>query len=305
MNYISVVVPTYNTYPKYCLEHLHRQKYPDNKFEVIVVENPIKTDNVYNLCKRYGFTHLATELGSNRARNAGISRARGNVIALCDDDVLVEPDWLQNINYRFEQGGFGVVGGKVEVERFTAPKWIDGEFLKYLSYVNYGQNIKFHCGDGYHIVSANCAFLKEKWNQNPLDEDIGYHGNLIGNDEVEFFSNLALDGGYFYDDNISATHMVPVERFELTWFRRRFNGQGWADCDLIMRNSEKSVNDIYHDNIQYGNLWLDLNHINYMRNRFCDEDVTRQYIRNLTICKTDYLVGFQNCIQEMWRSSYA
>lgn len=305
MKYISVVIPTYqDTSLEHCLQALHKQRYPSNKYEVIVVENPVKTDRVYNICKRYGATYLVTELGSNRARNEGISRAKGEIIALCDDDVLPYDDWLNNINYRFEQSDFGVLGGRVDVERFAAPKWITGEFLHYLSHVNYGEN--FYLSGGRHIVSANCAFTKETWEwAGRFKEDIGYHGNLIANDEVEFFSTIISDKCGYYDNEVAVLHIPSTDRFNLSWFRRRFNGQGWADADLIIRNYGKSVEDIYHDDIQYGNMWLDINDICRVREQICDEDVTRQYIRNLTICKTDYLVGFQNRMQEMWSSIYA
>lgn len=304
MNYISVVIPTYKDWMlNHCLDYLRKQRYPSNKFEVIVVENPIKTDRVYNFCKRNGFTHLVSELGSNRARNLGISRAKGEIIALCDDDILVDENWLSNINYRFEQDDFGLLGGRVEVE--VTEKWIKGEFLKYLSYVSYGENFFLKNNTGKHVVSANCAFRKSDWElAGRFNEDIGYHGNLIGNDEVEFFISIISDKLGYYDDEVKALHLPDAKRLNLDWFRMRFYGQGWADADLILRNHQKSVEDIYHDNIQYGNMWLDVDEICLVRERIKDEDVTRQYIRNLTICKTDYLVGFQNRLEEKWRCIY-
>lgn len=303
-NYISVVVPTYNDYMlDHCLASLHKQRYPGNKFEVIVVENPKKTDRVHNICKRYGFTHLVSELGSNRARNTGIGRAKGSIIALCDDDVLVNEFWLQQINNDFNTYDFGVLGGRVDVSTDFGAEWVKGEFLHYLSHVDYGEN--FFLSGGRHIVSANCAFRKETWEwAGRFNEDIGYHGNLVGNDEVEFFQTIISSKTGYYDNSLSVTHCPHPDRFKLNWFRKRFEGQGWADADLILRNHKKSVEDIYHDNIQYGNMWLDINEICRVREEICDEDVTRQYIRNLTICKTDYLVGFQNRIEEMWRPIY-
>lgn len=313
-NFISVVIPTYNNkFLNKTLESLKCQRWPSNLFEVIVVENPIKTDKVYNLCKTKNFKHIVSQLGSNRARNLGISRSKGKIIALCDDDIVVDKYWLANINYKFNNlPELGVCGGKVELEFVEEkPKWITGPFYHYLSEVNdIASSVWFNEDDvNTHIVSANCCFLKERWLQvGGFDENIGYHGsNMIPNDEVEFFQKLSRLGSphYVYEGDIEAKHIIDKDRTNLDWFRRRFYGQGVADAQLLMRkNPSTRINDLYHDS-SYNQEIMNLSNveqINKARNTICDEHTTRLHIKNIIICKTDYIMGFQNTLcGEMWQ----
>ena len=48
--------------------------------------------------------------GKSHALNSGIEAARGQLLAFMDDDVIVEPMWLQNLTTRFHDrkwAGFG------------------------------------------------------------------------------------------------------------------------------------------------------------------------------------------------------
>jgi GT2 family glycosyltransferase len=51
--------------------------------------------------------------GAAAARNAGIRRARGDIIACTDDDCFVPPDWLTRLCKRLNATGAAAVGGRV------------------------------------------------------------------------------------------------------------------------------------------------------------------------------------------------
>lgn len=309
-NFISVVIPTYNNkYLRRCIECLTQQAYPGNMYEIIVVENPLKTDEVYNICKLNNCRHFVSELGSNRARNLGILRAKGQYIALCDDDILVDRHWLAAYNNRInENPNHALYGGSVgitsEVER---PRWLYGEFLQYLSHVDYGfQVIPFGLSDGMHVVSANCCFAKEKWSAvGGLDESIGYHGdNMIPNDEVVFFKNLGYTvdntDPYLYDGAITAMHMIAPERTTLEWLKNRFRAQGVADAQMMFAVSG-NVQDVYHS-VSYDDKkmrLIDLPTTMDTRNVIRNEFYTREYIKNIIICKTEYMIGFSEELEKL------
>lgn len=307
-SYISVVIPTYNdNHLPDVLTSLNKQKYPANKFEIIVVENPIKTDRVYSLCRRFNVRYFVSELGSNKARNKGITYAKGGIIALCDDDIILDEYWLQSIANVYEScSSVGVVGGRVKLQLpDNCPKWVTGNFLKYLSHVDYGDvTLCWEKDDKEtHIVSANATFPKNHWIEiGGFNDSIGYQGNnLIGNDEVEFFEQCADLGvpHYTYESTMLATHIIDESKTNLDWFRRRFYGQGVADGFLHKRqNPDKDILDTYHDDIQYVPERVSLydSSKNYIRNHIQDEHAMREYIKNLIICKTDYMVGFQNTV---------
>lgn len=90
---LTVIVPVYNTCPylEYCLRALENQV-TDESYEVILVDDG-STDESGSVCDRFVeknprlFRVLHTENGGLcAARNAGLSRARGEWIAFCDSD---------------------------------------------------------------------------------------------------------------------------------------------------------------------------------------------------------------------------
>ena len=94
---VSVVIPNYN-YGQYiglCVQSILNQTYKHR--EIIVVDDG-STDNSIALLEPYleQITLLRqTNSGVNAARNRGILRAKGSLIALCDSDDYWEPTKLE------------------------------------------------------------------------------------------------------------------------------------------------------------------------------------------------------------------
>jgi glycosyltransferase involved in cell wall biosynthesis len=95
---ISVVVPTFNRGEKLAqtLESLLAQDFAD--YEIILSDDG-STDNTTEIAARYPrVTYVRQEnRGPAAARNRGIARARGDVIAFTDDDCHVPRDWLARL----------------------------------------------------------------------------------------------------------------------------------------------------------------------------------------------------------------
>lgn len=88
-------------------------------WEVIVVDNNSRDDTravvaeaakTFPVELRYIFEG---EQGRCAALNAGIRASRGEIIATTDDDVRVEPDWLDRAAEALDRLGCDYVGGKV------------------------------------------------------------------------------------------------------------------------------------------------------------------------------------------------
>jgi glycosyltransferase involved in cell wall biosynthesis len=99
---VSVVVPVYNDPAgvRMTLSSLVDQTYPDDDMEVLAVDNG-STDDTRAVIESLAKAHEPVELvvedriqGSYAARNAGIRRAEGSIIAFLDADVTVPEDWL-------------------------------------------------------------------------------------------------------------------------------------------------------------------------------------------------------------------
>ncbi len=106
--FVSVVVPSAMERPEQlvrCVTRVAEIDYP--KFEVIVVDNrPVGTPERARLhadLAAHPRVRVVVEplVGSSAARNRGIDSARGDVIAFTDDDITVDPNWLNAIANRF------------------------------------------------------------------------------------------------------------------------------------------------------------------------------------------------------------
>jgi GT2 family glycosyltransferase len=108
---VSVVVCTHNgasTLPE-CLKGVHGLTYPD--FELIVVDDGSSDDSA-QIARAHGATLVKMNHGGlSAARNAGVERATGEVVAFLDDDAYPDPDWLQYLVATLRESGHAGVGG--------------------------------------------------------------------------------------------------------------------------------------------------------------------------------------------------
>ncbi|MEB3166846.1 MAG: glycosyltransferase family A protein, partial [Cyanobacteriota bacterium] len=95
---ISVVVPVFNTamYLETCIAALKAQDYPDNDYEIIVVDNNSTDTSPEILAGSSGIVVLREEKQSSyAARNHGAREARGEILAFTDSDCFPEAGWLR------------------------------------------------------------------------------------------------------------------------------------------------------------------------------------------------------------------
>ncbi len=81
------------------------------RFEVVVVADhtpETRPDLGYPLS-----TELFSEANISKARNIGLDRAKGSLIAFCDDDAVPEPTWLDHLVLPFQSSKVASAGGFV------------------------------------------------------------------------------------------------------------------------------------------------------------------------------------------------
>lgn len=94
---VSVIIPTYNRWPRLAaaVRSVLAQSYRD--FELIVVDDGSTDDSAAQLAQfasKLRYCHQA-QCGVSAARNLGVSQSRGRLIAFLDSDDLWEPDKLK------------------------------------------------------------------------------------------------------------------------------------------------------------------------------------------------------------------
>ncbi|MCP4501806.1 MAG: glycosyltransferase family 2 protein [Deltaproteobacteria bacterium] len=94
---ISIVVPAHNEEERLdgFFQRLQKIEYPSEKWEFLLVDNG-SADNTLKKARALGIEPLfEKKIGAYAARNTGVRRATGEVIAFTDADCLPEPGWLR------------------------------------------------------------------------------------------------------------------------------------------------------------------------------------------------------------------
>jgi len=235
----SVVIPTYNRCDDLVLT-LDTMKTISAaaRWEVLVVDNN-SSDNtrfaVQGLVKsfpvelRYVFE---AEQGRCAALNAGILRARGNVILTTDDDVRVEHNWLDRASAALDELQCDYVGGRVfPIWEQRRPSWVPespSKLWAVLALLDYGSEpVEF--GQRYVPLGVNMAFRRRCFDIAGLwDNRLGRRAGTLLGQEVREWAVRASAAGLkgFYAPDLVIRHCIPASRLNKGYFRRWFYWHG-------------------------------------------------------------------------------
>lgn len=118
---VTVILCTYNRCQilEKALSSIAASTLPQGvEWEVLVVDNNSRDQTrevAEDFCRRYPgrFRYLfEPNPGKSYALNTGIREARGDVLAFLDDDLTVEPTWLQSLTARLDDGEWAGAGGR-------------------------------------------------------------------------------------------------------------------------------------------------------------------------------------------------
>ena len=131
---ITVILCTFNRCQSLvkALSSVALSRLPESvTWEVLVVDNNScdqTREVVEDFCARYPgrFRYLfESEPGKSHALNRGIAEARGDVLAFMDDDVMVDPMWLQMLTAALLKGMWAGCGGRILAEwNCPRPRWL-------------------------------------------------------------------------------------------------------------------------------------------------------------------------------------
>ena len=109
----SIIVPTRNRPEQLrsCLEGLAALDYPQERLQVIAVDD---SGNGAVAKDIPGWVEVAftDRVGPAAARNAGVERAEGELLAFTDDDCRPHADWLERLTPRYRGAPEEAVGGR-------------------------------------------------------------------------------------------------------------------------------------------------------------------------------------------------
>jgi glycosyltransferase involved in cell wall biosynthesis len=199
-------------------------------WEVVVVDNKSgdrTREVVEDFCRRYPgrFRYLyEPQLGKSHALNAGIRVAKGEILAFTDDDVIVEPTWLQNLTAALHCSEWAGAGGRTLPEKnFSVPRWLSpsGRYaLAPLAIFDRG----LEAGELAETpFGNNAAFRKAmfgKYGGFRIDLGPCPGGKYPQKSEDSEFGNRLLAAGerFRYEPSAVAYHAVPQDRLRKKYF---------------------------------------------------------------------------------------
>jgi glycosyltransferase involved in cell wall biosynthesis len=251
---LSVLICTYNRARllRETLASIRALDMPEHcGVEVVIVDNN-STDNTRLVIEEAArdstipIVHLQeSRQGKSFALNRGLSEARGDVVALTDDDVLPSREWLTRIVQAFREREITFVFGKVRPRWGTVPP---PELLTLraqdiwgpLAIVDYGDATMEYRPEsvGQRLpIGANLAFARSAllaiggWRT-----DLGKVNNtLISGEDHEIFLRLRRHGLYtgLYEPRVSVRHFVPSSRLTRRYFRQWFFWHGKTEALML------------------------------------------------------------------------
>lgn len=236
--FVSVIVPVFNDVErlKICLEALENQTYPQNLYEIIVVDNASdKVQNIEEIVNRYDraiYTYESTP-GSYAARNQGISLAKGEVLAFTDADCIPAPNWLEKgIDDLLKVPNCGLVAGKVEVFCKNPDRPTPIELYEQITAFPQEKLLKQHKGG----ATANIFTFKEVFNCVGLfDTNLKSHGDLEWGQRV-----CAKGYAQVYAENVCVAHPARASFAQLYKRTTRLIAGNYAlQCQVAADNWQK------------------------------------------------------------------
>ncbi len=208
---VSVIIPTRNRadWLGTSLESLAAQR-TARSFEVVVADNASEDDTadvVRGWSRRDGRFRYVYEdlLGRSAALNAGIGVSRGVLLLFTDDDVILDPGWIEGYaGHMLSADGrphtWDLAGGPlmpVHLELREWPRWLTDEALLELPSVHHGSEAR-PLLEGEIIWGANMAAPKATLERlGGWDVELGHRGEDRGRtwEDLDLQQRVRKDGG--------------------------------------------------------------------------------------------------------------
>lgn len=234
---VSVIVCTYNRASSlgYTLAALDRQEVAaDLNWEIVIVDNNSK-DSTPAAVEEFARASRAPAIyihedrqGLSFARNAGIAKSRGRIIAFTDDDVTPAANWLSTLVHSMKQYGADGIGGKILPQWFSEPpSWLMEDrshaLLERLALLDADELCFSQPGAPVKIFGANMAFSRSLFGElGTFDVELGRRGNkLYSHEERDFLERaVAAHKVIVYDPRIIVWHHIAAERMQKSYFRK-------------------------------------------------------------------------------------
>lgn len=231
---LSLIIATYNRAEQLMttLASVANQSAEAASWECIVVDNNSK-DNTAQRVEEFQKNHPSLNIiyhfesnqGLSHARNAGIERSQGDIVAFIDDDERIVPDFISAYIELFDNHADAMsAGGKIIAEYHTGrPQWMSRYTEQPIANpMDYGDKIRLF-PKGKIPGGGNMAMRRDIFNNIGLfDTSLGRTGKkLIGGEESDLFERMAkANMACYYVPRAVMYHIIPAEKLCDDYFDR-------------------------------------------------------------------------------------
>jgi glucosyl-dolichyl phosphate glucuronosyltransferase len=252
---VSAVVCTHSldNYPNLveAVDSLLSQTHPEMEIIIAVDGNAELYEKVlahYGGNKAVKTVLLKENVGVSGARNAGISVARGDVIAFIDDDAVADKEWVENLLTTYRDFDAAAVGGKI------LPVWLGGkpdylpEELYWLAGITHEGFAEEKVVEVRNTFGPNMSFKREVFQKAGMfNENLGFARggtSYIQAEEPEFALRMRreLGKGVIYNPKAVVYHKISSAKVKVGPLLKRAFYQGYSKALLRKLNiSDDSI----------------------------------------------------------------
>ncbi|MDY6950127.1 MAG: glycosyltransferase family 2 protein [Thermodesulfobacteriota bacterium] len=210
----SLVIPTYGREKVLCdtVRYALEQDFSD--YEIIVIDqtknHTPETEAFLGHCPSMVRVISDQAPSLTAARNRGVAEARGEIVIMIDDDVIIGKDFISEHVKSYVDATVAGVTGRVEQEnRYTArvPSLFNSEFLQWIPFHRFQSSKK---GIAFRVVGCNFSFRKESALQGGLFDE-NFIGDAWGEDYDFSFSLKSAGGRIVYAPKAWVFHLSALK----------------------------------------------------------------------------------------------
>ena len=131
----DIIIPCYNVdhIIEKCLGSIFSQQYSKDEFSVIAIDDgstdsTLRCLNSFSSEQNFTIISLESNKGLSTARNCGIRGGNSEIICFIDSDMVIQPDWLLNVEkFLMKEEIIGVIGNVILPKEET-PNMLDHYF---------------------------------------------------------------------------------------------------------------------------------------------------------------------------------
>lgn len=224
--FVSVIIPVFNDMERLqlCLLALEKQTYPQNCYEIIVVDNG-SDESLENAVKQFERVSLAycSSPGSYAARNRGIALAKGEILAFTDADCIPAPNWLETgVKRLLATPNCGLVAGKIELFFQDSDRPTAVELYDSVTFFNQKQYVEEHK----YGATANLFTYKSVF------ERVGLFNSQLKSGGDKEWGSKVFAGGYssVYADETRVAHPARYSFGQMYRKIARVRGVGYEQA---------------------------------------------------------------------------